>query len=71
MGLRGESTGRLLRRALALLLLAALAAGLPACKRNPSGQLPAASGEAIKAKREAIKLRRRKAHRMHCRGSAS
>ena len=55
MGLRGESTGRLLRRALALLLLAALAAGLPACKRNPSGQLPAASGEAIKGKREAVK----------------
>ena len=55
MGLHGESMGRLLRHAMALLLGVALATGTGACKRDPGGQLPAASGEAIQAKREAIK----------------
>jgi len=55
MGLRGESFGRVLRHALASLLLLSLVAVLPACKRDPSGQLPAASGEAIQAKREVVK----------------
>ena len=55
MGLHGESSGRMLRHAMALLLGVALATGTGACKRDPGGQLPAASGEAIQAKREAIK----------------
>ena len=55
MGLHGESMGRVLRHAMALLLGVALATGTGACKRDPGGQLPAASGEAIQAKREAIK----------------
>ena len=38
-----------------MVLLLALAALLPACKRSEQGQLPAVSGEAIKAKREEIK----------------
>ncbi|QNN46891.1 alpha-2-macroglobulin family protein [Thermomonas brevis] len=44
-----------LRALFALLLSATLALGLPACKRDPGGQLPAAGGEAIKAQREAVK----------------
>lgn len=44
-----------LRTLLAALLLATLALGLPACKRDPGGQLPEAGGEAIKAERAAIK----------------
>ena len=40
---------------LALLLAMSLATGLAACKRSPEGQLPASSGEAIQAKRDAIK----------------
>ena len=44
-----------LRTLLTTLLLLALALGLPACKRDPDGQLPVAGGEAIKAQREAIK----------------
>ena len=55
MGLHGESSRRVLRHAMALLLGVALATGTGACKRDPGGQLPAASGEAIQAKREAIK----------------
>ena len=43
---------RALRPVLAALLAAALVVGLPACKRNPSGDLPATSGEAIQAKRK-------------------
>ncbi|HOU65531.1 MAG TPA: hypothetical protein PK861_05785, partial [Thermomonas sp.] len=46
---------RALRPVLAALLAAALVVGLPACKRNPSGDLPATSGEAIQAKREEVK----------------
>ena len=37
------------------LLLTSLLFGLAACKRNAEGQLPTASGEAIKAEREAVK----------------
>ena len=44
-----------LRALFALLLTATLALGLPACKRDPGGQLPAAGGEAIQAQREAVK----------------
>ena len=55
MGLRGETIGRVLRHAVALLLLLACALGVPACKRDPGGQLPAAGGEAIQARREAVK----------------
>jgi hypothetical protein len=46
---------RALRPVLAALLAAALVVCLPACKRNPSGDLPATSGEAIQAKREEVK----------------
>ncbi|RZA19796.1 MAG: alpha-2-macroglobulin family protein [Lysobacteraceae bacterium] len=55
MGLRGESIGRVLRHALGLLVVVSIAAGLPACKRNPGGQLPETGGEAIQARRDAIK----------------
>ena len=54
MGLRGETIGRVLRHAVALLLLLACVLGVTACKRDPGGQLPAASGEAIQARREAV-----------------
>ena len=46
---------RALRPVLAVLLAVSLTVGLPACKRNPSGDLPAASGEAIQAKRDEVK----------------
>ena len=43
-------------RAVAILLAAvALAVGAPGCKRNASGQLPVAGGEAIQAQRDAIR----------------
>lgn len=44
-----------LRNLLALLLSVALVVGFGACKRNTSGQLPLAGGEAIHAKRDAFK----------------
>lgn len=44
-----------LRTLSALLLSAALAFGLPACKRDPHGQLPVAGGEAIEAQRASVK----------------
>lgn len=55
MELHGDGFRRALRGALTVMLMGALAVGLPACKRNPSGELPAASGEAIQAKREEVK----------------
>ena len=45
----------LLRSLLTAVLLANLLFGLSACKRNTEGQLPTASGEAIKAERTAVK----------------
>lgn len=51
----GHSIARVLHSGLMLLLALSLATGLGACKRNASGQVPASSGEAIQAKREAIK----------------
>ncbi|MEP6633629.1 MAG: alpha-2-macroglobulin, partial [Luteimonas sp.] len=38
-----------------LMVVLALAAALPGCKRSEQGQLPAVTGEAIQAKREAVK----------------
>ena len=55
MRTEGMSKARILRRLLAMLLAVSLAAGLPACKRDPGGQLPASSGEAIQAKRDEVK----------------
>ena len=46
---------RALRRWLVVSLALSLALGLPACKRDPAGQLPASSGEAIQTKREEVK----------------
>ncbi|HSD17160.1 MAG TPA: alpha-2-macroglobulin [Thermomonas sp.] len=46
---------RALRPLLGLMLAVSLAVALPACKRNPSGDLPATSGEAIQAKRDEVK----------------
>ncbi len=43
-----------MRRMLLWVVLLSVAIGAVACKRNESGQLPAASGEAIKADRQAI-----------------
>ena len=48
-------TSAALRGMLVLAMAWTATCGLVACKRNTSGQLPAVSGEAIKAKREAIK----------------
>ncbi|WP_347247212.1 alpha-2-macroglobulin [Thermomonas sp.] len=45
----------LLRSLLTAVLLANLLLGLAACKRNTEGQLPTASGEAIKAERAVVK----------------
>ncbi|MEO6154298.1 MAG: alpha-2-macroglobulin, partial [Thermomonas sp.] len=50
-----NSISRALRTGLTLLLLLSLTAGLPGCKRNSAGQLPSSSGEAIEARREAVK----------------
>ncbi len=55
MGLRGISNVRGMRVLVAMVLAMSLAAGFSACKRNPSGQLPETGGEAIQAKREAVK----------------
>ena len=55
MGLRGVCARRVARHGVAMLLALAVAIGLPACKRDPAGQLPAASGEAIQGKREEVK----------------
>ena len=49
------SAMRALRILFAMGLALALAAGLGACKRDPNGQLPAAGGEAIQARQEAVK----------------
>ena len=43
-----------LRVAAMLLAVLLLVVGLPACKRNTSGQLPTAGGEAIVAQRAAL-----------------
>ena len=42
---------RALRRWLVVSLALSLALGLPACKRDPAGQLPASSGEASRVSR--------------------
>ena len=42
-----------LRCLLSVSLVFVLVAGLPACKRNQAGQMPAVGGEAIRAQREA------------------
>ena len=44
-----------LRCLLSVSLVFVLVAGLPACKRNQTGQIPAVGGEAIHARREAVK----------------
>lgn len=49
-GMRASGT----RRMLLWVVLLTVAIGAVACKRNESGQLPAASGEAIKADKQAI-----------------
>ncbi|RYE89133.1 MAG: hypothetical protein EOO78_33730, partial [Oxalobacteraceae bacterium] len=49
-GMRWSGT----RRMLLWVVLLCVAIGAVACKRNESGQLPAASGEAIKADKQAI-----------------
>ena len=51
---RSQGTGGVGAQWMVILLLA-LVALVPACKRSEQGQLPAVSGEAIKAKREEIK----------------
>src|SRR5690606_21771682 len=52
----GVASGmRAARILFAMGLALALAAGLGACKRDPNGQLPAAGGEAIQARQEAVK----------------
>lgn len=43
-----------LRAAMMLLAAWMLVLGLPGCKRNPTGQLPVAGGEAIQARRETV-----------------
>ncbi|MEO6226256.1 MAG: alpha-2-macroglobulin [Thermomonas sp.] len=55
MHTRWNSMSHALKPLLALLLAMSLATGLAACKRSPEGQLPATSGEAIQARRDAIK----------------
>ena len=46
---------------------------MPNASRLPAGTMKTNRGRqcVAQAKREALKLRRRKTHRMHCRGSAS
>ena len=50
-----RSRNLLLRHLFFAVTLISVVLGVPACKRNADGQLPVASGEAIKAQRETVK----------------